>query len=124
MIVFALRTVAISGSRQTDQPFRLDSPRARCIALFWANLPFGRASTTFACKSTGALGSDANTDRPPLDEAAAVDEGDDRFTSGARPTRLPTGASTQLQLFSGLKPESPSRCQPSPATLPSSQSQA
>lgn len=45
-------------------------------------------------------------------------------TRGGRPTRLPTGASTQLQLFSGLKPESPSRCQPSPATLPPSQSQA
>jgi hypothetical protein len=36
-------TTAISGSRQTDQPFRLDSPRARCIALFWANHPFGAA---------------------------------------------------------------------------------
>ena len=38
----------------------------------------------------------------------------------ARPTRLPTGASTQLQLPSGRNPGSPSRCQPRPPTLPPS----
>jgi hypothetical protein len=41
-----------------------------------------RPSITRSRKSTRALGSHANTDRPPLDEVAAVDEGDDRFTSG------------------------------------------
>ena len=40
----------------------------------------------------------------------------------AQPTWLTTGASTQLQLPSGRKPDSPSRCQPRPATLPPSQS--
>ena len=41
-----------------------------------------RPSITRSRKSTQALGSHANTDRPPLEEAAAVDEGDHRFTSG------------------------------------------
>ena len=41
-----------------------------------------RPSITRSRKSTRALGSHANTDRPPLDEVATVDEGDDRFTSG------------------------------------------
>jgi hypothetical protein len=42
----------------------------------------------------------------------------------ARPTRLTTGASTQLQLPSVRKPDSPSRCQPRPATLPPSPSRS
>jgi hypothetical protein len=48
-----------------------------------------RQSTAGSRNATGATGSHANADRPPLDEAAAVDEGDERFTSGGHANTAP-----------------------------------
>ena len=48
-----------------------------------------RPSTAGSCNATGPLTPYANTDRPPLDEAASDDEGDERFASGGPANTAP-----------------------------------
>ena len=122
---FLGRTVAISGSRQRDRPFRLASSRVPLHRVVLGepsirsghplpevvNLPgrWGRMPTRIARRLT----------RQRQWTRVMTD-----LHRAAQPTRLATGASTQLQLLSGLNPGSPSRYQPGPATLPPSRSQS
>jgi len=77
----------LATNRLATTPGFIASPAAsRCSGR---TIHSERPSITRSRKSTRALGSHANTGRSPLDEAAAVDEGDDRFTSGGPANTAP-----------------------------------
>jgi hypothetical protein len=117
--------VAISGSRQTDQLFRLASSRVPLHRVVLGEpsirsghpLPEG-VMLPGRCGRTPTRIARRLTRRRQLTRAMTDSH------RAAQPTRLATGASTQLQLLSGLNPGSPSRYQPGPATLPPSRSRS
>ncbi len=84
------RTSPINGSRPQDYPRRRTSSRVPLHRVVLGE-PYSRSGHPLleAVMLPGRWGWHANTDRPPLDEAAADDEGDERFTSGCSGNEAP-----------------------------------
>ena len=116
-----LGTVAINGSRPGGATISRDDARESiCIAWFRASHPDGAAVHSTAGNPTGATGTHATADCPPLEPTGPIDEGDDGLTSGC-----PANTARFRRLDAASAPRGPSEqarhpplaAQPRPCTI-------